>query len=212
MPNDYLPIGLLIKNHKCLIVGGGRVALRKIDILLDYDTSITVIAPKIDEKIEYYAGRNRLKLEKREYTLGEAAKYSLVIAASNDDAINKAVADDCRKAGIPVNVVDDPDLCDFIFPATIMRDCLTISVLSDGKAPFLSRQLRLILEDIFPERWKKIASLATEFRKSVHKRWKGDSQKKVECFQRFISADWKTMLKEKSDDDIKSELDKFLEN
>ncbi|HHI02379.1 MAG: hypothetical protein DRP51_09400 [Candidatus Zixiibacteriota bacterium] len=212
MPNEYLPIGFSLKKKRCLIVGGGNVALRKIETLFDYDTNITVIAPKPTDKIEYYSERELLKLEKREYVVGEASKFGLVIAASDNADVNMTVADDCNKAGIPINVVDRPGLCDFIFPATILRDCLTVSVLTDGKAPFLSGQLRMILEDIFPSRWNKIAKLATRFRKKVHKRWKGNPVEKAGCFERFVGADWKKLLKDLSDDEIDSELDKMLEN
>ena len=212
MPNEYLPIGLSLKKKTCLIVGGGNVALRKIETMLDYDSQMTVIAPKPTDKIEYYFERKLLKLEKREYIVGEASKYGLVIAASDSADVNKTVAEDCNKTGIPINVVDSPSLCDFIFPATILRDCLTISVLSDGKAPFLSGQLRMILEDIFPPHWNKIANYATGFRKKVHKRWKGNPEEKANCFERFVSADWKKLLKDLSDEELDSELDKMLEN
>jgi len=212
MPNEYLPIGLSLKKKPCLIVGGGNVALRKIDTMFEYDSKITVIAPKPDDKIEYYSQRKLLKLEKREYIIGEASKYGLVIAASDNAAVNKTVAEDCNKAGVPINVVDSPSLCDFIFPAIIQRDCLTISILSDGKAPFLSGHLRMILEDLFPSHWSKIAKLATEFRKKVHKRWKGNPQEKANCFERFIDSDWKKLLKDLKKEELDSELDKILEN
>ncbi|MCP4706701.1 MAG: bifunctional precorrin-2 dehydrogenase/sirohydrochlorin ferrochelatase [candidate division Zixibacteria bacterium] len=211
MPNEYLPIGLSVKKKPCLIVGGGNVALRKVETMLDYDTKMTVIAPKPSDKIEYYAERKLLKLEQREYVVGEVSNYGMVIAASDDAEVNKIVADDCNKAGIPINVVDSPSLCDFIFPATIQRDCLTISVLSDGKAPFLSGHLRMILEDLFPGHWTKIAGLATEYRKKVHTRWKGKPQQKADSFERFINADWKKLLKDLNEDELDSELDKLLE-
>jgi siroheme synthase-like protein len=212
MPNEYLPIGLSLKKKPCLIVGGGNVALRKIEIMLEYDSQLTIIAPKLEDKIEYYAERKVIKVEKREYIVGEASKYGIVIAASDDAEVNKTVADDCNKAGVPINVVDSPSMCDFIFPATILRDCLAISILSDGKAPFLSGHLRMILEDLFPQHWSKIAKQATEFRKKVHKRWIGNPQEKANCFERFINSDWKKLLKDLSDKELDSELDKMLEN
>ncbi len=212
MNNQYLPVGISLKNRPCLIVGGGNVALRKIETLLDYDAAITVIAPSVVDKIEYYRDRNKLKLIKREYVESDIAEFGLVIAASDNADVNHTVYKNCRKAGIPINVVDSPRLCDFIFPATIMRDCLTISIMSDGKAPFLSGQLRMILEDIFPSRWEKIARWATIFREKVHKRWKGFPEKKAACFETFVAADWTSLLKDLSDDEINSELDKMLES
>jgi siroheme synthase-like protein len=207
MANQFLPISISLNARRCLVIGGGRVALRKIDTLLNYDSDITVIAPEIDEKIDYYAAKNSLKVIKREYKSPEAAEYGLVISASDNMDVNRQVSDDCKKAGVPVNVVDKPSLCDFIFPAVIRRDCLTVAVSSDGKAPFLSGHIRMILENIFPENWNKVARYAAAFREKVQSRLKGDFQKKTEAYARFLEADWKEIIKEKSGDEIEQMLD-----
>lgn len=211
MANKYMPISISLEKRSCLVVGGGDVALRKIETLLEYQSEITVIAPKPIGKIEFFAEKGKLKLEKREYIPGEVSSYGIVISASNNKDVNRQVSEDCGKTGIPVNVVDNPSLCDFIFPAVIKRDILSVAVSSDGKAPFLSGQLRLILEDIFPERWKKIAALAAKFRKRVMAKWKGRPEKKAECYTRFLRADWKTILKDKSDKEIEGELERMTE-
>jgi siroheme synthase-like protein len=210
MAHTYMPISISLKSRPCLVVGGGKVALRKIDNLLNYTAEITVIAPEVDDKIEYYASKRLLKLEKREYRPPEASQYGIVICASDDTETNKTVHDDCRMQGVPVNVVDNPSLCDFIFPAVVRRDCLSVAVSSDGKAPFLSGHIRLILENIFPENWTRIAKLAAEFRKRVMTRRADDPQKKTEAYGRFIEADWKSILKEKSSEDIDKMLDDML--
>ncbi len=202
---------MLLRGRRCLIIGGGRVALRKIDTLLNYETDITVIAPEADEKIEYYSSKNSLKLIKREYKSPEASEYGLVISAGDNMDVNRQVSEDCRKAGVPVNVVDKPSLCDFIFPAVIRRDCLAVAVSSDGKAPFLSGHIRLILENIFPKNWDKVAKLATGFRRKVQARWKGDVDKKAASYGKFLNADWKTILKDKKGKEIEKMLDEMLE-
>lgn len=212
MPNTYLPIAISLKMRSCLVVGGGKVALRKIDTLLDYGSDITVIAPEPHEKIEYYAGKGLLKLKKRAYKSSEAESFGIVISASNNHKINETVYDDCAKAGVPVNVVDNPRLCDFIFPAVVRRDCLTVAVSTDGKAPFLSGHLRLILENMFNEsRWERIAGLASSFRKNVHKRWPDNAEKRGNCFGRFLDTDWQEILKEKDEKELQKLLDDMLE-
>jgi siroheme synthase-like protein len=211
MVNRYMPINLSLKGRSCLVVGGGEVALRKIETLMDYECGLTIIAPKPAEKIKYYAEKGKLKLERREYHSPEAGSYGLVISASDCEEVNKEVHDDCRNAGVPVNVVDNPKLCDFVFPAVVRRGPLSVAVSTDGKAPFLSGHLRLILDGIFPDSWEKIASLAAEFRRKVRARWRADSAKRAECYERFVSVDWKTMLKEKSRDQIEGELDRLIE-
>jgi len=212
MEYSYMPIGISIKKRKCLVVGGGRVALRKIDTLLDFGAEITVIAPEPDKKIEYYAGRNLLRLEKRKYNSPEAADYGIVISACDDENVNELVSSDCQKNGVPVNVVDNPNLCDIIFPAVVKRDCLTIATMSDGQAPFLSRHLRIILEDIFAEkRWVTIARLASVSRDRVQKTFRDNPEKKQACFARFLDIDWQKTLKEKPDEELSDFLDKLLE-
>ena len=210
MSNTYLPISLSLKKRPCLIVGGGKVALRKIDTLLDFDCELTVIAPEIVDKIKYYTDNNRLKLEQRPYNKSDAEKYGFVIAACDDEDVNRMVYDDCQSAGIPINVVDNPPLCDVIFPAVIRRDCLTVAISTDGKAPFLSGYLRLILEEIFPKHWNRIARYAANFRKELKNRWTDNPNQKADCVDRFLKADWKEIIKENSEDEIKAIIEDML--
>ncbi|MFC1520952.1 bifunctional precorrin-2 dehydrogenase/sirohydrochlorin ferrochelatase [Elusimicrobiota bacterium] len=205
MINTYLPIGISLKNRSCLIVGGGNVALRKIETLLDYECKITVIAPAPVEKIEYFAKSGKLVLEKREYKSSEASSFGIAISASDKREVNKTVSDDCNKAQVPVNVVDDPQLCTFVFPAVIKRENLTIAVSTDGKSPFLAGHLRLILEEIFPDRWSKIAKHASDFRIKVRDRWPKDPKMQASCYWRFVNAEWKEILKKKTNE-VEEEL------
>ncbi len=210
MGNTFLPISVLAKDRTCLVVGGGAVALRKIDTLLEYGVKVTVVAPEINEKITYYGEGNRLKLERREYSSPEADQYNMVISASDVTEVNKQVYDDCQKAGVLLNVVDKPQLCNFIFPAILTRDCLTIAVSTDGKAPFLSSHVKLVLDNLFGNHFNKIAKLGADFRRRVHKRWPDDAEKKAACFERFLDADWKELVKTLSDEQLTEELVKML--
>jgi len=211
MKHKFMPISVSMIDRRCLIVGGGVVALRKVESLLEYDTGITVVAPEVDDKLEYHAKQGRIALEKREYRSPEASEYGLVISATNDAELNRQVHDDAKAAGVLVNVVDDPPHCDFIFPAVLRRDCLTAAISTDGKAPFVSGHLRLVLENIFPEHWKRLMKLAASFRKLVRRRWPDEPGKKNACYTEFLEADWKKMLKELSDDEIEEELKRMLE-
>ena len=210
MAYTYLPINLSTKNLTCLVVGGGAVALRKIETLMDYQMDITVVAPEIHDKIGYFAERGLVKTEQREYRSPEAADFGLVISASNNEEINQTVHDDARSAGVLVNVVDNPPLCDFTFPAVVRRDALSVAVSTDGKAPFLSGHLRSILETIFPEHWNKMMNLAGQFRKMVQQRWPDSIEQRMACFGRFVEADWKVLIKEKSDKDLDAVLQDML--
>jgi siroheme synthase-like protein len=211
MADKYLPINISLKDRPCLVVGGGPVALRKIEKLIDYKADITVIASDVLERIEYYDKRGFIKLEKRDYKTADATTYGLVIAATDDEPLNKKIYDECHKIGIPVNVVDNPPLCDFIFPATMRRNHLSVSISSDGTAPFLTGHLRVILDNIFPKHWERISELAADFRKQVMEKWDGNPTMKEECYEKFLNADWKTIIKEQSDEQIKQTLGTMLE-
>ncbi len=210
MKKKYLPINISLQERPCLVVGGGHVALRKIDNLIDYKADITVIAPEVDDKIKYYQERGFLKIDERKYNKGDASKYALAIAASDDETVNKQVYEDCHKIGIPVNVVDNPPLCDFIFPATIRRNNLAVSVSTDGTAPFLARHLKVILDTIFPQHWEKISDLATDFREELKRRYPGNKIRQDECIDNFLNANWKEIIKDNNDEQIKALLDGML--
>jgi len=211
MKHRYMPISVAMGDRRCLVVGGGHVALRKVENLLDYEASITVVAREVHDKLQYHARRGTIALHEREYRSPEAGDYGLVISATADKTLNRRVYEDARKGGALVNVADDPPHCDFIFPAVLRRDCLTAAISTDGKAPFMAGHLRLILENVFPGHWERLMRLASSFRTRVRDRWKGDSGKKNLCYQRFLEADWKALFKERSDEEIENELARMVE-
>jgi len=207
----FMPISVSLKDRPSLVVGGGLVALRKVESLLEYDTPITVVASEAHEKLEYHAKRGQITLERREYRSPEASRYGLVVSATDDVELNGRVYRDGREGGALVNVVDDPPHCDFIFPAVLRRDCLTAAISTDGKAPFVSGHLRQVLENVFPAHWGKLMKLAATFRKRVRERWDGEPEKKNLCYGEFLEADWKTLLKESSEEQIEEDLSRILE-
>jgi precorrin-2 dehydrogenase/sirohydrochlorin ferrochelatase len=210
MSYSYMPVSVSLKNKPCLVVGGGGVALRKVETLMDYDTKITVVAPEVHEKLEYHANAGRITLEKREYRSPEAASYGIVISATNDGELNKQIYGDAKGSGALVNVVDDPPHCDFIFPAVLRRDCLTTAISTDGNAPFMSGHLRMVLENVFPEHWTRLMKLASSFRNKVRARWPNNHTARNMCYQEFLEVDWKTMFKTKGDEPIEEELERIL--
>lgn len=194
----YLPVALGLAGRSCLVVGGGAVALRKVRGLLAYGGCVTVLAPDFREELVSLEQEGRITLERRAYGEGAAAGYGLVISAADPPEVNHQVFLDCREAGVWVNVVDDPDRCDFILPATLRQGPLTVSVGTQGKAPFLTRWIREELEALLPGHWGTVATLAGAFRKAVlagH----GEACEKRELFRRFLEVDWKTVLEEEGE-------------
>jgi siroheme synthase-like protein len=211
MKHKYMPINVAMSGRSCLVVGGGEVALRKVEGLMDYDAKITVIAPEVHDKLMYHAGLGRIEVERREYRSPEAASYGIVISATDDRGLNHRVFQDARNSSALVNVVDDPLHCDFIVPAVLRRDCLSVSISTDGEAPFMAGHLRLILDEIFPAHWERLMKIAASFRTMVRDRWPDNPEKKNGCYADFLEADWKTMLAERDDEQINEKLARILE-
>lgn len=161
---DYLPIFLNIRDQRCLVVGGGEVAARKAAMLMRAGARVHVVAPVIDAallaKLEEGAGSSRTGL----YESSDLDGVTLVIAATDDDTVNRRVHDDARARQLPVNVVDSPALCNFVFPSIIDRSPLVVAVSSAGKSPVLARLLRARLETTIPAAYGRLADICGEFR------------------------------------------------
>lgn len=137
----YFP--LLVKdNFSILVVGGGEVAARKIETLLQIHCGITIIAPQIANLIDRNVQIGSIRWIQREYAPGDCKGFQLVIAATPTREVNRKVSDEAREMGILVNVVDDPVLSTFIFPAVWRHKSLLVAVSTEGIAPFMAAEIR----------------------------------------------------------------------
>lgn len=161
------PVMLDIRGRRCLVVGGGGVALRKIQGLLEDDAEVTVVAPTVVGPIADLAARGAVRLERRPYARGEAASYALAFAATDDVEVNRQVGDDAAGAGVLANVADDPGASTFHLPARLRRGPLQIAVASAGEAPFVVHRLRKLLESRLGSEWGEWLDAATRFRSAV---------------------------------------------
>ncbi len=182
-----LPVVLSLRNRNCLVVGGGEVALRKVEGLLKAGSRVTVVAPSSVPALEALAARGELILDRRRYRDNEAASYRLVFAATDEAETNRRVASDAEAAGVWVNVADDPVLCTFHLPARVQRGSLQIAVASDGKAPFAVRRLRQLLERRFASEWAGWMVAAARFRTRVRALGIGTDERE-RLFDRFFAA------------------------
>jgi len=144
---NFLPLFFNLKDRRCLVVGGGIIAGRKVEQLLHCEAQVTIVSPEITEEIKKMLVPRRCEWLQRPYISPEASAYQLVIATTDDQKVNEQVFQDCSSRGVPVNVVDQPPLCTVIFPSTIRKGFITIAISSDGKVPFLTRSLRIGLQD-----------------------------------------------------------------
>ncbi|MDI3478114.1 MAG: precorrin-2 dehydrogenase [Thermoanaerobacterium sp.] len=154
----YYPIMLNISNKKCLVIGGGNVAYRKILSLLEFGGIVTAIAPKFIKDIWELSKNNRIELIERKYQKNDVQNFNLVIVATNDKMLNKEISKECIDNNIPVNIVDDKELSTFITPSVIRRGDLTISISTNGKSPLLSRRIREMLENVIVDEFGSLIS------------------------------------------------------
>src|SRR5690348_12856629 len=164
---DHLPVFLQLRGRPAVVVGGGQVAARKIDLLLRSGAQVTVIAPELLEELRKPAARGLFRYIPAPFDDSHLNEAELAVAATNLRDVNIAVSTSARKRRIPVNVVDDPDLSTFIFPAIIDRSPIVVAVSSGGQAPVLTRRLREQLEALLPARLGNLARFMGERRKAV---------------------------------------------
>jgi len=205
----YFPLLLNIKNYPCLVVGGGKVALRKVTSLLNFRIKSTVLAPKICQPLLELQTKRKIKVIKKVYSKEHLNNFKIVFCATDNPEINKMVRKDCTENNILLNVADIPELCDFILPAIVKRGDLTISVSSQGAAPFYAAELRKKLDHIFPSYYENIIELAGEFRKLLLRDKKLTSVKlREKAFNNFFMIDWKKVLANEG----KKKANKYMHN
>jgi uroporphyrin-III C-methyltransferase/precorrin-2 dehydrogenase/sirohydrochlorin ferrochelatase len=164
---DYLPLFLQLRSQPAVVVGGGRVAIRKVDLLRRSGAQVTVVSPDLREELRKLASRGELQHIPTEFTETHLDGATLVVAATNDHAVNTAVSSAARARRIPVNVVDDPALSTFIFPAIVDRSPIVVAVGSGGESPVLARRVRERIESVLPQRLGALARFMGDRRKAV---------------------------------------------
>ncbi len=195
----YYPIFLDIKDKKCVIVGGGEVAARKAEKLLDCGAEVFVISPKLTSELAEMEEQNLICHVATEYTNHFLNGAALVIGATDDEATNARISRDARAKGIPVNIVDDPNQCDFILPSLMQRGDLTIAISTAGKSPALARHLRQELEQKYGDEYELFLNILGKLRvRMVKKESKGK-----DWFKSLLEAGILDFIKNKNMDKVK---------
>ena len=161
-----------LSKQSVLLIGGGEVAERKLDLLLKANAKLTIISPQFTDYILSLIKNNKnitaiTSNYKSEYM---DDSFSFVIAATNDESLNEEIASQANQKGILVNVVDKPNICDFIFPSILERGPITVAVSTGGSSPVLARLLRTKLETMIPGAYGRLAKIVSENRIPVRKK------------------------------------------
>ena len=175
--HNYYPVFLDITNKRCLVVGGGKVAERKVIMLLQFNARVIVIGPAMTRALIKLGEAGKIEYFQRAYTAKDLDNAALVFACTDNGVINNKIKKEAARKNIPVNVADSPDVCDFIVPSIIKKGDITIAISTSGGLPLLSKKLRQKIEEVVTDDYLEYLHIMGEFRihlmktvKEAHKR------------------------------------------
>jgi precorrin-2 dehydrogenase/sirohydrochlorin ferrochelatase len=189
--------------RKTLVVGGGNVAQDKVRGLLAAGAAITVVAPDLSPKLRLLADEGRIAHEAHEYHEGDLQGYEVCFVATDDGAVNAAVAADGKRAGIWVNAADDPKHCDFILPSVVRQGDVVVAASTGGASPALARRLREELTAFLSDDYGPLAGLLREVRSEVRSRGLSVD---AETWQIAIDARFRALVAQRRIDEARDYL------
>lgn len=195
------PIFLNLQSRNCLVVGGGRVAERKVATLMEYGAKISVVSPQAEESIIEYSSQGLISWKRREFQPEDLDNTFMVFIATAEQLLNKYIADLCRQKEILVNAVDDPPNCDFFVPSILRRGSLALAISTEGKSPLLAAKLRRQLEEVISPEYSEFVEILGDLRYIIKgSRLDGEERKKI--FEELVNSDLLELVKAGEKDKI----------
>lgn len=198
----YFPFFVDVENQNCLVVGGGVVALRKIEKLLPFNPNITVVSPKVHKEI---LSIENINIIKRKFDFNDLKEKSFVITATDDKVLNKEIYNSCKENNIPVNTVDDKDNCSFIFPALARNNGVTVAISTSGKSPIYAKYLRKKIESLIRDS-ESIVDNLSKYREKIKNEISLEENRKV-AFEKLLEY---SLSNESITDDLVGKIIKDL--
>ncbi len=198
---SYFPFFIEIGQKPCLVVGGGMVALRKIEKLLPFGGDITVVSPGFCREVEELAGIRRIC---RKFQPQDIEGMLFVIGATDDEAVNAEISALCKARNIPVNIVDDREKCSFFFPALVKKGEFVAGFSSGGGSPLAAQFIRKRMEDAVPDGFDKVVETLADVRERV-KREIPDGKRREKVFKELFA-----LALEKAGNVSEEEIDAIL--
>ena len=208
---SFYPICLDLEARHCVVVGGGRVAERKVLGLLSCRAQVSVISPLLTEELQLQHARGTLQWIDREYQQGDLAGAFLVIAATDDEETQKQVYEEADANNLLLNVADVTQRCNFILPATARRGDLAISVSTAGKSPALARKIRMELEKRYGPEYRVLVNILGGIRPQVLASGLPQSENE-ELFKQLLHDDMEEWIKNKKLDSIEKHFRTVLDD
>lgn len=196
-----------MKDRRCVVIGGGAVAERKVEGLVAVGANVTVISPTITDRLRVLLKQSVIRHVAREYQTGDRAGYDLIFVATDQSEINTVVSNEARSLRIWVNSADDPEHCDFILPALIQRGDLTVAVSTGGVSPAATRAIREELDEYFSADYARIVEIAGEVRRELRQK---SVSPNAEVWNRALQGDFRRLIKEGRFEQAKELLYKML--
>ena len=190
----YYPVFLDLAGQRCVVLGGGRFAIEKVEALLDAGAGVRVLAAEVAPELEGLAARGRIELTPRDYAPGDLAGARLVVDASGDEGINRRSWAEAEAAGILINVVDRPEQCRFIAPAIVRRDPLLIAISTSGESPFLASALRARIERWLGREWAPFTALVGRVRRRLREQGV-PIERQTSVYRRLVSSEVRSLLR-----------------
>jgi len=175
---EFLPLYHNVRDQRCLVVGGGETALGKASLLVRAGAVVILVAPEIVPDLDKLIDSTSGQLHRRKFVIDDLDAIMLVVAATDDQTLNKEIATAARNRRLPVNVVDQPAECSFIFPSIIDRSPIIVSVSSSGRLPVLTRLLRSKLETVIPFAFGRFAEWMGGYRDRVKEKYPDMSERR----------------------------------
>jgi len=204
MANLY-PIYLNLEGQLCLVVGGGKVAERKTKSLLECGARVNLVSPCVTEQIKQWANQGKLELLEREYQSRDLDGSLLVFCATNNEDLNRTIADHCYERKLAVNVVDDPGKGNFFVPSVVRRGKLAIAVSTGGSSPLLAAKIKRQLESQFGPEYAEFLQILSDMRTQVLHDVDDVVQRKA-IFESLVESDILDLLKARKYDQVKERL------
>src|SRR4030042_2038411 len=165
--SPYYPILLNIQGKKCLVAGGGKVALRKVKVLLEHGANVEIVRPVFCPELNQLAADGAIRAIQRDYNSEDLQHVFIAIAATDDAKTNERIASEARRKGVLTNVVDDPKHSDFFLPSYFERGDIIVAVSTSGRSPALARKIRSQLETDFKAEYMQLAVVTEEVRSKL---------------------------------------------
>ena len=203
------PMSLKLEGRRCVVIGGGQVAARKVGALLECGAVVTVVSPALCPALETRASAGSIAIARRPFEPGDLDGAVVAIAATDDSGVNKAVLAAGRESGVLVNVVDVPDLCDFYVPAQIRRGDLAVTISTGGACPALSKRLRERVESLFGPEYAPYLELLARFRRELKTRIPEQKQR-AKAEEAFLDTPALSLLAEGKQEEAERVLSECL--